>query len=231
MKPVLTPKIDQNIAFQVGRVARRWRLPEDKFKTTITISREFGCEGFPLANAIAAKLSTDGEDWTVFSSDMLKAIADKNEYSRELLESLNESYRSQLQQDLDVLLSKKPSDYSRFKHIAENLKIIGEKGNTIIIGSGGAILAQNQSNFFHVRITATQEFRVKRIATLFKIPESEAATIVEDRNASRRDFIYRFTSKDITDPAYYHLMLRNDHFSVNEMAEIIINAVRVKKML
>jgi cytidylate kinase len=231
MKPILTPKIDQNIAFQVRKIAGDIRKAKGKHKPTVTISREFGCEGFPLANKIATRLSTGKADWSVFSSDLLKEISDKNEYNRELMESLNESYRSQLQQDLDVLISKKPSDYSRFKTIAQNLKIIGEKGNTIIVGSGGAVVAQNQPTFFHVRLTGSLQFRVNRIAGLFSITDVEAANLVEERNLLRRDFIFRFTNKDIADPSFYHLILRNDFFSVDEMADIVIHAMKAKKLL
>jgi cytidylate kinase len=231
MKPIITPKIDQNIAFQVRKISGDTRKADGKRKPAITISREFGCQGFPLANTIATRLSTGITDWSVFSSDMLKEIADKNEYYRELMESVNESYRSQLQQDLDVLISKKPSDYTRFKMIAQNLKIIGDKGNTIIVGSGGAIVAQNQDNFFHVRITGSLPFRVNRVAELFNITDVEAANLVEERNLMRRDFIYRFTNKDIADPSFYHIILRNDYFSVEEMADIVLHAMKARQML
>lgn len=231
MKPIITPKIDQNIAFQVRKISGDTRKAAGKRKPAITISREFGCQGFPLANTIATRLSTGITDWSVFSSDMLKEIADKNEYYRELMESVNESYRSQLQQDLDVLISKKPSDYTRFKMIAQNLKIIGDKGNTIIVGSGGAIVAQNQDNFFHVRITGSLPFRVNRVAELFNITDVEAANLVEERNLMRRDFIYRFTNKDIADPSFYHIILRNDFFSVEEMADIVLHAMKAREML
>jgi cytidylate kinase len=231
MKPIITPKIDQNIAFQVRKISGDIMKAKGKRKPAITISREFGCQGFPLASTLATKLSSGKADWTVFSSDMLKEIADKNEYYRELMESVNESYRSQLQQDIDVLLSRKPSDYTRFKMIAQNLKIIGDKGHTIIVGSGGAIVAQNQENFFHVRITGSLPFRVNRVSELFNITDVEAANLVEERNLMRRDFIYRFTNKDIADPSFYHLILRNDFYSVDEMADIVLHAMKTRKML
>ncbi|MCA1802321.1 MAG: cytidylate kinase-like family protein [Rhodothermaceae bacterium] len=231
MKPIITPKIDRSIAFQVRKISGDIRKAKGKRKPAITISREFGCQGFPLANTISARLSSGKTEWSVLSSDMLKEISEKNEYNRELMESVNESYRSQLQQDLDVLISKKPSDYTRFKIIAQNLKIIGDKGNTIIVGSGGAVVAQNQENFFHVRVTGSLSFRVNRVAELFNITEVEAANLVEERNLLRRDFIYRFTNKDIADPSFYHLILRNDFFSVDEMADIVLHAMKARKML
>ncbi|MFU8860174.1 MAG: AAA family ATPase [Cyclonatronaceae bacterium] len=202
-----------------------------KVKPCITISREFGCQGFPLANAISGRLSKGRTEWTVFSSDMLKEISDRDEYNRELIESVNEIYRSQLQQDLDAIISKKPSDYSRFKRIAQNLQIIGSRGNTVIVGSGGAIVAQNHENFFHVRITASLQFRIERVSELFDISNVEAASLVEERNLKRRDFIYRFTNKDIADPSFYHLILRNDYFNVDEMADVVIHALKVRKLL
>jgi cytidylate kinase len=231
MKPILTPKIDQNIAFQVKRVAHNLKKSSTVRHPSITISREFGCEGFPLANVLASKLSVDDEEWSIFSSDMLREISDKNEYERELTESLHESYRSQLHQDLDVLLSKKPSDYSRFRQIAQNLKIIGAKGRTILVGSGGAILTQNEKNFFHVRLTASPDFRINRICELLNISRTEASNLVEERDLYRRDLINRFTNKDVSDPSFYHLILRNDYFSANEIADIIIHALRIKELL
>lgn len=231
MKPVFTSKIDQNIAFQVRKISGDFKTRRDKVEPCVTISREFGCQGFPLANAIATRLSTGKTDWSVFSSDMLKEISDSNEYNRELIESVNESYRSQLQQDLDAIISRKPSDYSRFKRIAQNLKIIGSRGHTVIVGSGGAIVAQNQDNFFHIRIIASFQFRVERVAELFDISNVEAANLVEEKNLKRRDFIYRFTNKDVADPTFYHLILRNDYFSVDEMADIVVHALKVRKLL
>lgn len=231
MKTTFTSKIDHNIAFQAREISRELKIKKTKKLPTITISREFGCEGYPLAQALETRLSSEQYKWSVYSRDLLNAISEEAGLTDEIEKALSEGQRNQITQDLEHLLRVQATDLTKYLKIAKNFKAIGEKGGSIVVGSGGAILGGMNKNYFHVRLTGSRDFRVKRISEAAGISIEEAREHVDERSLMRTEFISRYTGKNVADPEHYHMILRNDLFNADDLASIIIHAMQLKKML
>ncbi len=233
MNSILTPKIDQSIAFQVNEITRgiKKKSTDTKSRPTITISREFGCEGIPVAKALVKKLSGEHDKWRLFNRDLINEISNEDDLSDELLKAVTEERRSQITQDLEAMLRVRPSDYQVYKRLGQNVKLIGESGNAVIVGSGGSVLAEKEPGFFHVRLTGSFDFRAKRISDATGITMEEARKTVQSRNTARQEFIQEFSRKSIDDPSLYHMILRNDIFDADQIADLIIAGLKSAKLL
>lgn len=164
MRSKLTPKFEKSVADYIREVnAKNKQADADAAAPTITISREFGCAGFPLAKELIKRLSGKDAEWKLFSRDLINAMAAEEDTNDLMTQSVNKEKRNKIYQDLQELLQVKPSDSSRYSKLAQNVRFIGEAGNAVIVGSGAALLAHESQNFFNVRITGSYEFRVQRI--------------------------------------------------------------------
>jgi cytidylate kinase len=81
-------------------------------------------------------------------------------------------------------------------------------------------------------LIASGEFKVQRLRPL--VPDmsiTEVIETIEHTNQKRVEFIKEFTAKDISELKHYDLILNNDRFSVDQMAEIIINAMKIRGLI
>ena len=69
MKEYLTDKMDAVLAHQLQHLQRELQSMRITPKPFITISREFGCEGYPLAKRLSELLTTEMNPWNVFGHD------------------------------------------------------------------------------------------------------------------------------------------------------------------
>ncbi len=234
MRSKLTPKPLKSVSDYIEDIKESNRLrsaPGQKTYPTITISREFGCGGFPLARTIIKKLSKPDAKWELYTRDLINAISDEADLARELNLSGKEDTRNTLYQDLQELLNVAPSDYTKYINLAQNVRIIGEQGRAVIVGSGASMLAQGEPRFFHVRITGSFNFRVQRIAQELGLSRYEAEKTVAAQSSERVKFTQKFSRHKIDDPALYHLVLRNDYYETEGMAAVIIEAMKQSELL
>ncbi len=231
MQPNLYHKIDRDIAAQLKMLGIGERR-EQKIKFPgITISREFGCEGTPLARLLVEKLSTDEYPWVLFHKELITEMSEKDDIQRDLIESISESHRGQVHQYIEHLLAHKPTNVELYKKIAETLRILGERGRSVIMGSGGAIITAGLPLMLHIRLQAPLVFRIDRVSKLLNVSPSEARERIMAYDNKREEFIYEFTHKDVRSPHHYHLIFDNSKFDAAQIAELVCQALKLRNML
>ncbi|MCC5933355.1 MAG: cytidylate kinase-like family protein [Candidatus Cyclonatronum sp.] len=226
----LTPKTQKSIAEYVQELKETNRIRSssalDHPFPTITISREFGCAGFPLGQVLVKRLSKKEQPWELYSRELITTISNETDLGSELFTDTYKSGGAKLMQDLQELLGVAPSDFTRYKMLAQNVRIIGDQGNAVIVGAGASILAQKETHFFNVRITGSFNFRVNRVARELGLSRYEAEKLVSEKSKERLEFIQSFSKHDIADPGLYHMILRNDFFEVDHMADLILEGMK-----
>ena len=221
----LTRNLDQFIRFQLEQYTTQ-PLQKKKVHPVITISREFGCEGFPVAKMLAEKLkSEDGMDWLVYNRELVKKFTNIDGFDEEMMSLLNEQQRSQVDEYVDHLLAHKPSNYSLYQKLARSVRALSERGHCIIIGSGGAILTADIPNSLNIRLKAKLPFRINRISNELSISKDEAKVLIDENDESRSNLIKKFTRQDVNNPRFYDLIIDNEKFSAEQITEIILLAL------
>jgi len=219
----LIPEIERRLS-----AWNEWATRQSQAKAAprpcVTISREFGCQAYPLAEALHARLNAGaktGAEWTVLDRLLLEKIAQKSGYAKAELEYITQVDPT-FQSMLTTFMGREHADpFEVFFYIKKTVRYFAKAGNSIIVGRGGVCLTQDLPQVLHVRLTAPMAFKLKTIMAYMGNTKEEAREHIEARQAERDEFTRHFTKMDLSDPHLYHLLINNEKFTVTEMTDII----------
>lgn len=194
-------------------------------KPTITISREFGCEAFPVGEELVKLLErmTD-ETWILVDKSLLDAVAREQNISEDTMRSLGQKPR--WLDDMFATLSPRwKSDRDYYQFLVEQVVSIATAGNAVIVGLGAAIITKNMKNCFHFRLIADQDFKVGSIARRMNLSKQDAELLVVEQQKERTRVIRKLLDADEGDPLYYHQIFNNGKVKSQKIARIIADYV------
>lgn len=201
------------------------RAVAEKSRPAITLSREFGCEAYPVADRLKELLEKkSGESWIVMDKGLLEEVARNHNLAEDLLKGLGEK-SGFLDEILATFSPYWKTDKDRFKLICKHMVSLAEKGNVILIGRGGAIITQTLKNCFHFRMYASQNFKTRSIMQRLGITGEQAETLIQKKQKQRDAFIRDFLNRDAQDLNLYHLVINNDRNSPEKAARTIAEYV------
>lgn len=192
-----------------------------KPRPCVTISRQFGCLGYPVAERVCELLSQkSGEPWLLIDRAVLDEVAKRHNISKDILECLGEKNR--LLDDILATFSPRwTHSQDCFRLLCKHVVSLAEQGNVVIMELGGAIITRHFEHSKHFRIYGSMDFKVRAIAQRLQI-ESEAAEKMVIKQQKQRDaFIRDFLDQDDHNPELYELLFNNDRNSVEKIAATI----------
>lgn len=196
-----------------------------KICPTITLSREYGCEAYPVALRLKELMELKtGVSWGLMDKALLEEVARNHQVSEELLHGLGEKTRF-LDEILATFSVRWKSERDHFRLIVKHMVNLAEKGNVILVGRGGAIITQNMKNCHHFRMYASHEFKVRSISKRLGIAREEAEPLIERRQKVRDNFIRDFLDRDARDLKYYAMVFNNDKSTADRIAMTIADYV------
>jgi len=202
------------------------RLVEDKGRPAVTLSREFGCEAYPVAEQLKVILEKQtGERWVIMDKALLEVVAKNHHLSEEVLKGLGERSRI-LDEMLSTFSSRWKSEKDYFQLICQQILSLAGKGNVIIVGRGSPIITQSLKNAFHFRLFASPQFKISSISRRLGISSEAANALIQKKQKQRDDFIQNFLNRDSRDLSCYNLIFNNDRNSVDKMAATIADYLR-----
>ena len=187
----------------------------------ITISREFGCEGYPVAERLRElMMQKTGDEWVLIDKAILEEVAQRHNISQEILQTLGENNQL-LNEVLATFSPRWKSDHEYFKLLSRHVVALAEQGNVIISELGGAVITRHIEHSCHFRIYGSAAFKTATLARRLQI-ESEAAEKLMHRQQKARDHFTRdFLNQDDHDPGLYDLLFNNDRISASGIAHTI----------
>jgi cytidylate kinase len=223
----LSPSVEQRLKAYLDRSNRSTEVAKKKApaKPTISITREFGCEAFPIAEELV-KLATKhtGERWVLVDKSLLDAIAREHNIPNETIQALGT--KPKLFDEMFATFSrnwKRDADYYRL--LCEQVVMTATAGNAVIVGLGSSIIAQSMKNCFHVRLIADHDFKVGSIARRLKISRQDAEIMVLDRQKERDKIIRKLLDADEHDPLLYHAIFNNAKLKNKQIVKMIFDHV------
>jgi cytidylate kinase len=191
----------------------------DPLKFTLTISRQYGCRSFPLAEAIQAMLNDRlATSFRLYDDDLNKYVSDVTGVSEESLVNLGDS--SQL---LDLFSGFMPNHLTHsevYQIVRKEIRRLAKDGNVIIVGKGGGVICRDLKNCINVRIEAPLEMRVKYLMNSLKKSEKDAKSIIDLSESNQLKFYTNKLKVDITNPINYDLVVR-EGIPTDQLASII----------
>lgn len=218
---LLTPNLERRLNTLIN-INDRKNLHHDLKSPTITLSREFGCEAYPLANELKTKLDkATGRDWQILDKELIKEISQDRKLSMNFLENIGDSSRFM---DFMASFFKDSSTHTEaYQLMVEYIVKMAMRGNCIIVGRGAALFTQELENCVHYRIEAPFVNRVESIARRMNLSLEEAQEKVIEMQTVREKFIQDNFGKDVRDIKYYNAIFNGEKMTVEVMAQIIID--------
>lgn len=225
---ILVPSIDMRLGalLELSRRREETDAARGKVRPTITVSREFGCEAYPMTKHLKEIMEKkDDRPWAIMDKALLEEVAKHHHLSEEIVRNLGEKKSRLLDEVLSTFSPHWKSDKDHFRLLCKHVFSLAEQGNAIVVGRGSAIVTQQLKNCYHFRIYASHEFKVASIARRLDISSGEADGVVEKNQKQRDAFIRDYFSQDPRDLRFYHLAFNNDKNSPERMAQAIADYV------
>ncbi len=208
---------------------------EDKEKANtlpfITISREYGCGGFDIAVKLTDILNKEYHTtpiWAAYDKQILEKITLDLGLTQELTETLTNTARSKMTDLFQTTFSKFPPQVAVYRKLAEVVRTLAINGHVVIVGRAGNVITRGMPYGLHVRIVAPMSYKVKRMAAKLKVTQTEAREIIEQKEVERESFIKDFLKFDPEDPHNYDIVINNENYALDEIARLIIDAMKHK---
>ena len=189
-------------------------------KPFITVAREPGSGGAPIAQAVADKLGFE-----FVNEQIIDEIATSTRKRKAIIREIDEKSRTRLEDMVHSLLNPEYVDESEY--VSELVRVIlayAHKGHCVILGHGANFITPFARGL-HVNITAPYQVRVQRAMDFEGLSQSMAKEVISKVEAERSSFIQQYFKKDISKKNSYDLTINTTYFRVNEARDVIIEGL------
>jgi cytidylate kinase len=109
--------------------------------------------------------------------------------------------------------------------IRETLVQTAARGNVVIVSHAASYALERRPDTLRVFVTASPKTREGRVAAAAESGErTQAARVIRDSDAGRRDYLKRFYSVASESPTDYDLVVNTDQLSTEQATEIVLRA-------
>lgn len=193
-----------------------------------TISRQFGCGAFPLAEALAEKLLRQDNSqipWAVYDQALVQKIADDHKLKKDLVESLSSKLRTEIEESVLGLLKHFVPELKVFRSLVSTIRVLAAHGWVILVGRGSAILTGDMPGGFHLRLIAPLEWRVEKTCENLKMTGKEAREHVIKMDTEREAFIKKYLNSNVENTENYNLIANCAKMTPSQIVEAVAGAM------
>lgn len=193
----------------------------------LTISRQFGCGEEYLVPELEKTL-----DWKVYGRNLLDHMAQRENLSRNFIETLDENNRNGIDDWINFLIRSGTilqKDY--VVKISQLIKVIITQESAIILGRGANRILADHKQGLHVRFVAPLEDRVKSIAALRKISETDARKMIKTTDDEREQYNKHYFNENINDASNFDVCFNTASLNQETICKIIALMVKEKQKI
>lgn len=185
----------------------------------ITISREMGSGGIPIAHRAAEKLG-----YTLVDGEALRKVAEQYGLSPDAFDQADEHPPAFVaEKDVRLLV-----DLHQIELMILDYAL---KGDVIIYGRGGQDLLKKIKSVFRTRIVAPFDDRVERWAEREWLDPELARVLVRKSDQQRAGFIKYYFDRDWDNPLDYDLVINTQRLSEEMAVDLICAGVKDKNLV
>ncbi len=199
----------------------------------ITISRQFGCDGYKLGDILLEKLEARPHEqgWQLYKKEILKQLAEDSGLTEEVIEKERKAKPSLLRDFFrGVRRNNLPGGYEIRNKITLMVRTVAFEGHAIIIGQGSTAATADLQGGISVRVEAPKQWRVTRVSRRDNMLKNAAAAKLEKIEKERAHLRDIYEEKNPRKPAF-NLTIDNSRFTLDEAADLIIYAMEQKGLL
>lgn len=196
----------------------------------VTLSRETGAGATTVGQELVPLLDRDfadeGTRWVLLDRDLLDQALKHHRLPATLAEYLPEDRVSEIRATIGELVGLHPSLWQLEQKVAEAVLQLAHVGHVILAGRAAHLITRSLAGGLHVRLVASRDVRIARIAAEMHLSRAAAAEHVDKNDDARRRFVRQNFDADLDDPHAYDLVLNTDHLSAHAAAELIATALK-----
>lgn len=199
----------------------------------ITISRQFGCDGYKLGDILLKKLGErpDEDGWRLYKKEILTQLAEDSGLTEEVIEKERKAKPSLIRDFFrGVRRNNLPGGYEIRNKITLMVRTVAFEGHAIIIGQGGTAATADLDGGISVRIEAPKDWRIVRVSRRDDMLKEAAASKLEKIEKERSHLRDIYEEKNPRKPAF-NLTIDNSRFTLDEIADQVIYAMEQKGLL
>lgn len=210
----------------------------------VTISRQYGCGGIDVAKRVCEIL-----DYSFFDKGLMAEVAGQVGLSeRDVVDLSEDNYnvkgfwerlfgrgpRTVYEyetgradtSDVAVLTADKLDESQCILFVRSTIRAAYQRGNVVILGRGAQAILRDMPGVLHVRLTAPEGARVRRVEAREKLTFSQAYQLMIDRDQATVQYLNEFFSLKGDDPLHYHMVLNTGRMSTEMAAQVIADTVK-----
>ena len=192
----------------------------------VTIQRQFGSMGRPIARSMSEKLGIE-----FYDRDLVDQAAQKLNLPvsrvRESEETGEKKGRNPFWQMLLPLGSESPDEQDKIFEAQKNIiQFLAEKESCIIVGRCSDFILHEMKNAMHIYIYAPFEVRVRNSVEQLGLSEDEARRMCVEVDKARDSYQMRYAGCLLDDKRTKNLLIDSSLFGVEGTAEFLVDAVK-----
>jgi len=183
----------------------------------IAISRDLGTGGRFIAEKLACCLN-----YKLYDKEIIELIARERKIHKELIETLDERTRSNLELWFEGIIKGKMIQASEYiTTLAKVIRSLAELGGVILLGRASNIIL-GEGGGLRLRIIAPLEYRIKNLVKYEHYSEDKARETIKKTDSERSQFLKTYFNSNIADPLNYDLVINRACFSsIDTIVKII----------
>lgn len=189
----------------------------------VTVARDPGSGGAPIAKAVAEKLGYEFVD-----EQIVEDIARSTKRRRAIIREIDEKGRSQIDDIVHSLLNAEYVDDETY--VKELIKLIlsyAHKGHCVILGRGANFITPFGRGL-HVSVTAPYDIRIQRAMDYEGHTQKKAKQVIAKIEKERHEFVQQYFKRSIKNRNVFDLTLNTAHFTVPQARDVIVEAFKQK---
>jgi hypothetical protein len=220
-----TKEMDLQVAAQLQKHFDKKPSAQAPF---VTITREFGCDGVKLANAVVKKMNKNQnqEKWALVTREMMLEASNKKQFTKETLELLERFGHSDLQSYIREAIFGMGNQIKTVQTMAKIIRVFAERGHVVFLGGGAPIITEDLAKGVHILYYGSLEWRIKNHAKRWGINEMDARQKVVHGHGERESFVKTFLNRELSDPSLYHFAVNNEHVNVDHASDLIVTSLK-----
>ncbi len=184
----------------------------------ITITTGIACGGMATARCVAEELGM-----VLYDDDRLHKEAVEMGFSSEDMKSFDQTAPGLLTR----LLKLRPPEYLDL--MAAAVYEVARRGEGIICGNGAPYFLRDFGCALHLRIHASETFRIGRLMEQEKISDEDAMKLIEKGDSDMRGFMQFSFQMDWNDISLYDVIINVDKIGLDSAAAQVIAMAKTRK--
>jgi hypothetical protein len=226
LKLEISSRLEQRIDTQLS-VAERAKLRRpDGPAPFLTITRQYGCGAFELAELLAPRLAElehlPRDSWQVYSRQLIEEISSELHLTEKLVQGLDIHSRSGLEEFFDTWLGSMPSDLTLLRHLVRASRAAALVGHCVLVGHGAPVLTRDLAGGIHLRLIAPEQWRLDSLVSKFGWNYDKAREVLREEEGHRQAFFEKYLDRDVSDPEHYDLILNVGRMSREEQVAAVV---------